>query len=75
MDSLRIVYVAVLGMAVCLADPAWAIGAESQWVQTSVTGRLVYVPDAEGDRILDFSNVGYRGQGVGPATSPQESRT
>jgi len=33
-------------------------------VQTSVTGRLTYVPDAEGDRILDFSSVGYQGRGV-----------
>lgn len=38
--------------------------AESQWVTTGVTGRLVYVPDAEGDRILDFSNVGYQGRGT-----------
>ena len=38
--------------------------AESAWVKTGATGRLIYVPDAEGDRILDFSNVGYRGKGV-----------
>ena len=38
--------------------------AESQWVTTGVTGRLIYVPDAEGDRILDFSDVGYRGKGT-----------
>lgn len=37
---------------------------ESQWVQTGVTGRLIYVPDAEGDHILDFSNVGYQGRGA-----------
>jgi len=36
---------------------------ESQWVQTGTTGRLVYIPDAEGDHILDFSNVGYQGRG------------
>ena len=41
-----------------------AVAAESQWVRTGVTGRLVYVPDAEGDRILDFSRVGYKGQGT-----------
>lgn len=35
----------------------------SKWVTTGVTGRLIYVPDAEGDRILDFSNVGYKGRG------------
>ncbi len=38
--------------------------AESQWVRTGVTGRLIYVPDAEGDRVMDFSGVGYRGQGT-----------
>jgi hypothetical protein len=37
---------------------------ESRWVRTGASGRLIYVPDAEGDRILDFSNVGYRGRGV-----------
>lgn len=40
------------------------IAAESQWVTTGTQGRLIYVPDAEGDRVLDFSNVGYRGQGT-----------
>jgi hypothetical protein len=35
----------------------------SKWVTTGVTGRLVYVPDPQGDRILDFSNVGYKGRG------------
>jgi hypothetical protein len=38
--------------------------AESGWVRTGVTGRLIYVPDAEADRILDFSGVGYRGRGT-----------
>jgi hypothetical protein len=38
--------------------------ADSQWVRTGATGRLIYVPDAGGDRIMDFSGVGYRGQGT-----------
>src|SRR5215216_2968287 len=38
--------------------------AHSQWVQTGVTGRLINVPDAQGDRILDFSDVGYKGRGT-----------
>ena len=38
--------------------------AESQWVRTGATGRLIYVPDAQGDRIMDFSGVGYKGQGT-----------
>lgn len=37
---------------------------ESSWVKTGGTGRLIYVPDAEGDRILDFSGAGYQGQGL-----------
>lgn len=41
-----------------------SVSAESKWVRTGSTGRLIYVPDAEGDRILDFSNVGYKGQGT-----------
>ncbi len=46
----------------CLQSPCFSV--ESQWVQTGVTGRLIYVPDAEGDHILDFSNVGYEGRGT-----------
>jgi hypothetical protein len=38
--------------------------ADSEWVRTGVTGRLIHVPDAEGDRILDFSRVGYQGRGT-----------
>ncbi len=34
---------------------------DSKWVYRGVTGRLVYVPDAEADRIPDFSDVGYYG--------------
>lgn len=49
--------------AVSLSIPC-APAAESQWVTTGNTGRLIYVPDAEGDRILDFSDVGYRGRGT-----------
>jgi len=41
-----------------------ALSQTSKWVQRGDTGRLIYTPDAEGDRILDFSNVGYKGRGV-----------
>ncbi|TWT99463.1 hypothetical protein Pla108_04020 [Botrimarina colliarenosi] len=44
---------------VSLLPAAWAV--ESQWVYRGTTGRLVYAPDAQGDRIPDFSDVGYRG--------------
>src|SRR5215213_224135 len=41
-----------------------SFAAESKWVSTGVSGRLIYTPDAEGDRILDFSDVGYKGRGT-----------
>ena len=44
--------------------PAPLMAVESRWVQTGVTGRLIYTPDAEGDRIMDFSGVGYKGRGT-----------
>ncbi len=50
-------------VAFCLLPlPCYSV--ESQWVQTGATGRLIYIPDAEGDHILDFSNVGYQGRGT-----------
>ena len=55
------VFLIVLTFSSTLASAAAA--AESQWVKTGITGRLIYVPDAQGDRILDFSNVGYKGRG------------
>ena len=52
-----------VAMFLLSALPEGALAVESQWVKTGSTGRLIYVPDAEGDRILDFSNVGYKGRG------------
>lgn len=52
------------GILLALSLAAALEAAESEWVQTGVTGRLIYVPDADGDRILDFSGVGYRGRGT-----------
>ena len=37
---------------------------QSQIAYTGKDGRMVYVPDYKGNRIIDFSNVGYRGGGV-----------
>ncbi len=51
------------------ANAAPAAAQESRWVKTGVTGRLVYVPDAEGDRIADFSMVGY---GAGKKAIPSD---
>jgi hypothetical protein len=40
-------------------------GPASQWVSWDAQGKLVYKPlNAQGDRIMDFSNAGYRGGGV-----------
>lgn len=37
---------------------------QSRIAYTGKDGRMVYVPDYKGNRIIDFSNVGYRGGGV-----------
>lgn len=50
-------------VASCVAVAA-ARGAESSWAYPGVSGRLIYAPDAQGDRVLDFSDVGFRGTGV-----------
>src|SRR4051794_25067143 len=52
---------------VWLLLPAFAAAQSSSWVQTGVTGRLIYVPAPDGDRIQDFSMVGY---GAGKSTVP-----
>jgi hypothetical protein len=59
---------------VCCCLPAlWflpgvpAVAQQSKWVTTGVSGRLIYVPDADGDRVADFSMVGY---GVGKKPLP-----
>jgi hypothetical protein len=58
-----------------LSAAAWgamtqcAAAQQSSWVTTGVTGRLIYVPDAEGDRLPDFSMVGY---GAGKRDIPSD---
>jgi hypothetical protein len=51
-------------MLLVLLATAELQAAESIWVKAGTTGRLIYVPDAQGDRILDFSSVGYHGRGT-----------
>jgi hypothetical protein len=57
--------IAAVGLAAQSANAA-ASGARgvSEWVQSGADGKLVYKTDAQGNRIPDFSNVGYRGGGV-----------
>lgn len=61
-----------LCIAVALVAQLGAIaatrGADSIWAYPGTTGRLIYTPDAEADRLLDFSDVGY--QGVGTTAIP-----
>ena len=58
--------VAVGLTSMLVASPLWAV--ESAWVKTGVTGRLIYVPDADGDRVANFSMVGY-GAGQQPISN------
>lgn len=51
------------GVMLCSVASQYSNAQTSKWVKTGVTGRLIYVPDAQGDRILDFSGVGYQGRG------------
>ncbi|MEM6331807.1 MAG: glycosyl hydrolase family 28-related protein [Planctomycetota bacterium] len=44
----------------CIAPAAPAAGDESSLVYPGVSGRLLYASQADGDRVPDFSNVGYQ---------------
>lgn len=50
-------------LVLCLATAAFS-RAESPWVFSHPDGALGYTADARGNRIPDFSNVGYHGGGV-----------
>jgi hypothetical protein len=50
---------AVTVVAILITGGVPAAAQESRWVKTGATGRLIYVPDAQGDRVPDFSMVGY----------------
>jgi len=53
-----LIHVALVGLlASAAAAPAAPV---SDWAYLGSTGRLVYEPDAQGDRIPDFSAVGYQ---------------
>jgi hypothetical protein len=53
--ALVVLTVALLGRSAHAADPA------ARFVYPGASGRLVYVPDARGDRVPDFSHAGYGG--------------
>jgi hypothetical protein len=47
-----------------VAAPTASKEGQSQIVYLSEAGKLVYVPDYKGNRVIDFSNAGYGGGGV-----------
>ncbi|MCX7009456.1 MAG: hypothetical protein NTY53_19805 [Kiritimatiellaeota bacterium] len=51
----------LLVLALCCAAPP---ATTESWVRVGADGKLIYRADARGNRIPDFSNVGYRGGGV-----------
>ena len=51
-------------LAVVAASVFAADTPTSEWVHPGADGKLIYKTDARGNRIPDFSNVGYRGGGV-----------
>jgi hypothetical protein len=53
-----------LWVGVCLAGCSPAFAQTSAWVHPGPAGQLVYQTDDRGNRIPDFSNVGYHGGGV-----------
>lgn len=50
-----------LSIALFVGATGFSGAAESEWVYRGATGRLIYAPDAQGDRVMDFSAVGYQG--------------
>jgi hypothetical protein len=57
-------------MLIAAAGVAQGQAPQSTWVYPGPDGRLVYKPDALGNRIPDFSNAGYGGGGVPIPTVP-----
>src|SRR5687767_6348142 len=55
---LRAAYMTLAPTAAAFTTPAFA--ANTQWVKVGQSGRLVYTMDDRGDRIMDFSAVGYQ---------------
>jgi hypothetical protein len=56
-----------LAILACAGLPAIVAAQNSNWVKTGATGRLIYVPAPDGDRIQEFSMVGY---GAGKKSLP-----
>jgi len=64
----RLMQVALLPAAVAAAQDDLALGVSKIYPGTD--GKLTYVPDEQGNTIIDFSNAGYRGGGVPIPTVP-----
>ncbi len=52
---------AIIFVAAWLCNFSASRAADSTWVKVGVSGRLVYGMDDTGDRVLDYSTVGYQG--------------
>lgn len=63
----------VIGLLALVPRSTLAQVWQSAIVQEDASGQLVYVEDAEGNRIPDFSNAGYRGGGVDLPDYPIET--
>ncbi len=64
MDKVARFGIVAVALAACTSLAPLSVHAQtSQWVQRGETGRLIYTPDAQGDRVMDFTGAGYMGQG------------
>ena len=59
----------MVAVSACLAAFS-AAAAQSEWVHLNPDGKLTYKAFPSGDRIMDFSQAGYRGGGVAIPTVP-----
>jgi hypothetical protein len=66
----RTVLMVTLLLLVTIAPVGAQAPCFSQLVYPGDDGTLIYVPDAQGNRIPDFSNVGYMGGSVDPPNVP-----
>src|SRR5918992_226844 len=55
---------AILPILVLVGAAALGAQGKSAWVYPDAAGRLQYIADERGNRIMDFSHAGYKGGGV-----------
>src|SRR5262249_59649004 len=57
----RALRLSIWASAMLFALAPFASGADSSWIKVGASGRLIYSTDDTGDRIMDYSTVGYKG--------------